>query len=328
MNVNGIHPFLVSLGFKKQGTPNEYTAECMRCGKEDKMAFNSKKLVGHCWSCGTVFGLKDIVVHHGLAMDHRKLLDQLEELQQRADVSELGFRDMILTKLLGKMVQVSGPKPLSEVSLPEEFCLLSDSQHTSSGRKALDYLLGRGFKEEVLFKHGFGYCATGYYFGRVIVPFHENGKLVYWQARDYTGHKTTSEKILNPFKSQVANGKSDVIFNYDGVKDREVVVICESWGSALAVGDMACGLNGKTLSDIQFDKLKRLGSSFLVMLDPGAESDAWNIAKRLHGVGYTTVATLEHGDPNEVPRVELIKAISKSVPYSPMGHLKAVSSFM
>ncbi len=330
MKHQSLHTFLQALGFKATSTPNEYLAsECWKCGGQDKLYFNTQKLVGFCQKCSRPVFLKDLLKESGLDLTSKDLVDKLDELQRSMDMADQGFKDAVLSRLMNDVPAPSGVNPLPEVAFPDEFQTLKEGQHSVTGRKALAYLEGRGFKRRVLFDLGFGYCATGYYGGRVIVPFIEDEKVVYWQARDFTNTQPTSSKILNPPKWQVPTGKSEVLFNYDGARNLDLIIITESWGSALAVGSYAVGLNGSSMSETQFLKLKQAKcDGFIVLLDHGKEAEAWNIAKSLASLRYTCVAQLPYGDPNEVPRSLLLKAIGSCTPYSSTSHALSLSKIL
>lgn len=320
--MHSLHSFLVALGFRATSTSNEYLAsECWHCGGKDKLYFNAQKLIGYCQKCSTVVDLKALAKESGSGNDLKSILETLEGLQRESEVADLGFKDAVLQRLSSLAVEEYEQSDLSEVKFPDEFRTLEEGCESIQGKKALSYLEGRGFKRKTLFGHGFGFCATGYYGGRIIIPFWENGHLVYWQARDFTGKQPASAKILNPPKWQVPHGKSDVLFNYDRVKNLDLVIVCESWGSALATGHYATALNGKSMSVQQLAKLKACKcNGFIVLLDHGAEDKAWSIAEALSATRYTSVATLPYGDPNEVPRQVLLESIKNSTPYSKLSH--------
>lgn len=326
--MHSLHSFLVALGFRATSTSNEYLAsECWHCGGKDKLYFNARKLIGFCQKCSAVVDLKALAKESGSGDDLKSILETLETLQRESEVADLGFKDAVLHRLAGLTVEEYVQSDISAVKFPDEFRTLEEGRESVSGRKALSYLEGRGFKRKVLFDHGFGYCATGYYGGRIIVPFQEDGKIVYWQARDFTGLQPASAKILNPPKWQVPHGKSDVLFNYDTIRTLDLVIVCESWGSALAVGHYATALNGKSMSVQQMTKLKACKcKGFIVLLDHGAEDRAWSIAEALSATRYTSVATLPYGDPNEVPRPVLLESIKSSVAYSKLSHALGITN--
>ena len=311
--------FLSACGGRPSGKSGEWVFDCWSCLGKEKLYFNTNKLVGFCQKCQQVVSIKTLAAELG-GVSVKDIEKFIEEAAYN-DKMALGFKESVLTTLLdeGTTLQAS----LHEVDLPPTFRTLEDGQSSYLGRKAIAYMEGRGFDLQVLFDLQFGYCSGGFYANRIIVPFWEDGKLVYWQARDFTKKVPAGEKILNPPAANVSIGKSAVLFNYDVVKTKPTIVVCESWGSALATGKAATGLNGKNMSNVQLDKLlKTEAQRFMVLLDHGAEEEAWAIAAKLAAHRETLLAFLPYGDPNEVPRPVLFRSIKNARPYTQLEHLK------
>jgi hypothetical protein len=317
---------VVSLGGKRTGDGKEYVMDCWFCDGQQKVYFNVKKGIGYCVKCQKTIDLASLFKEAGLSFGASK--EALKEIQQEARSVELGdnsLLDCVVSKLLPNR-KMEAIRDLPAAKLPDCYFTLEEAEGTSLGKAPLNYLLNRGFKKQLLYELQFGFCVDGFYGGRIIVPFWENNKIVYWQARDYTGKQEL--KIRNPFENHCQVGKSEVLFNYDGVRDAEVVVICESWGSALATGRMAVGLNGKSASPTQISKLLALkANTFYILLDNGAEKEAEKLAKTLSEFRSVLVAELPWGDPNEVPKQLLNKVVAEAKPYSSMTalHLMATS---
>jgi len=138
-----------------------------------------------------------------------------------------------------------------------------------------------------------------------------------------------SEKILNPLSSMVSIGKSSVLFNIDEASRHPTIVVCESWGSALATGSAAVGINGKNMSNTQMEKLFRTPAKrYLVLLDHGAEPEAWKLAARLSTRQETLLAFLPYEDPNSVPHSVLLQSIKDALPYNQLNHLRYSAEHM
>jgi DNA primase len=229
---------------------------------------------------------------------------------------------MIEGLLGGKSIQAESQ--LVEMHWPDGYRSLEDGQSSVQGKKALAYLLGRGFKKEVLYEMQFGYCATGFYSGRIIIPTFIDGRLVYWQARDYTGRKSAKDKILNPRSGLVGNGKSEVLFNYDTARQYDCVIVVESWGSCLSVGPYGTAVNGKHISQQQLRLLGRMEAKrFIVLFDYGVGAmSGWDAAEALNAIKPTSVALLPWGDPNEVPASVRNESIRSCIPYSKAAHVR------
>lgn len=171
-------------------------------------------------------------------------------------------------------------------------------------KKCLSYLQGRGFGESQIAEAGLMF-SNGELINRVIIPCYENGEMVYYQARDITGH--AEQKILNPSEAECGIGKSQVMFNLDQAQLYQEVAICEGWASAMSVGPNAVAINGKVASERQIALLKRYWSRYLIMLDHGAEKEAFQLAGALASNGKVAVRVglLPAGDPNDCTQATL-----------------------
>ena len=117
------------------------------------------------------------------------------------------------------------------IQLPEGFKSLLKGD-TVLGKRARNYLEGRGFNLEDLDDLGFGYCTEEHeeydkdFFGFIIIPFHRRGELVYYIGRNYMG---SGLRYKNPPKDWVDLGSGDVLFNEDALLKYKEVYILEGW---------------------------------------------------------------------------------------------------
>jgi hypothetical protein len=318
-----LHSFLRSLGGKQTGNSAEFVFDCWLCGGKEKLYFNVSKLIGFCQKCSSPVSLHQLAAELG-GVSIKDIQEYIVEAQTRG-AHTADFKDNVLNALLAEGTKAAmAPQ---EISLPPSFRTLEEGQTSVTGRKAIAYMEHRGFDISVLHELQFGYCSSGYYEGRIIIPFWEDGKLVYWQARDFTGKQPPSKKIMNPPAGSVSIGKSSVLFNYDVARRFSSVIVCESWGSALATHRCAVGLNGKNMSTVQRDKLLATeAEQFFVLLDHGAAGDAWKVAEQLAAHRPTMIAFLPYGDPNEVSKHVLFEAISNAQPYNQLDHVRYVAT--
>jgi hypothetical protein len=317
--MSSLTEFLQDIGAKSTNKQSEWLLTCWECGAE-KLYFNVNKVIGYCVKCDCVRSLSDIA-REVAGLPVSSVWGYIEE-HRRQEQLAVGFKDAVLE---GLEAQKSSDvvKPLVAIKFPPEYRSLADGIHSVIGSKALNYMLRRGFEQERLFRLGFGYCDSGYFANRVIIPFHEDGALVYYQARDFTGKVDKHEKVLNPALKHCPNGKTEVLFNYDEARNHDCIVINESWGSALATGKCAVGVNGSHLSEVQEQKLLMTdASTFMVLFDYGAEEHAWKTAERLHQHRRTFIGFLPYGDPNEVPHSVLINTYKSAKQYSKDDHLR------
>lgn len=312
--------FFSSLGARNTGHGEWLFPDCPYCGGKDKLYFNVHKLVGYCQKCPRTISLQNIA--RDLAGVPMTQMQSYIDEHAAAERATLGFQEAMVQGLLGHGIAATEGE-LAEIPLPKEYRSFRDGRGSVTGRKPIDYMAGRGFDLEVLMRLGVGYCLDGQYSGRVIIPFWENGRLVYWQARDYTGQVALEWKIMNPPMDTTPHGKSSVLFNIDEASQYDFMILTESWGSALSLWPYAIGLNGKSMSEVQFNKITRTKTStIIVLLDHGAEDEAWVIAQRLSPYKRTLVASLPFGDPNEVGRSVNKKAISAAKLYSREEHIR------
>lgn len=319
MSTNVIE-FLDSVGARPTSKQSEWLMDCWDCG-EHKLYFNTDKIVGYCVKCDktrTLFDIAKFVAHVPFSQ-----IQEFIENHKTQDFKLGSFRESMEEGLF-RTNALHAEKQLKEMQWPEGYRSLYEGRSSVTGRKAATYLTGRGFNLDVLYGLGFGYCGDGFYSGRVIVPSTIDGRLVYWQARDFTGSVPLSKKILNPSTKFVPNGKSQVLFNYDTAKRKNCVIIVESWGSALATGSAATAVNGKHISDSQLKLLAAMeAESFIVMFDAGVGvASGWDSAEDLSKIRPTYVATLPWGDPNEVPAKVRNAALRDCELYSKASHIK------
>ena len=318
--MNNLIEFLDSVGAKPTHKQSEWLMDCWECGQA-KLYVNLDKVVGYCVKCDKIRTMFDICVNVAHVPYHQ--IQEFIENQRTEDFRVGSFRESMEQGLF-RTNALQAEKQLKEMKWPEGYRSLYEGRSSVTGRKAAAYLTGRGFKLDTLYELGFGYCTDGFYSGRIIIPSTIDGKLVYWQARDFTGRVPISKKILNPSTKFVPNGKSQVLFNYDVAKRKRCVVVVESWGSALATGVSATAVNGKHISTSQLKLLDTMeAESFIVLFDAGVGlASGWDSAEELNRIRPTYVATLPWGDPNEVPVKVRNAALRDCELYSKEAHIR------
>jgi len=243
----------------------------------------------------------------------RQLLRKFREVKPQA------FADLspeALDALSEPTEAPTGPveHPGYTAKLPTEFEPLWGRVSDTWGLKALKYLRGRGLEDSTIELYRIGFCKYGEYAYRVIVPTYEEGRLVYWLGRDFTGKQ--EKKVMNPSKTLCGVGSKEWVFNLNVAMDYRDLVICEGVFDAIATGLRAVALFGKHASEIQLSKIRRIPfRSVTMLLDADAARDAEKLADtflRLPSVvpcPEVRIATLPLGDPNSVPLEIVSKAL-------------------
>jgi len=224
--------------------------ECPNCGKDGKYGMNVYMDRTNCFSCGY----------------HPKPIDLLMKVEQIPTYNEallfIGTFDD--SKLLDKQI-----KEISQKFgfLPEGYKLLTLGDSTYS-KLARNYMKGRGFKTMKLSMRGVGYCTKGKYGGRIIIPFYEQGKIIYFNARQFIN---VGEAHKNPSNDEFGVGKSMLVYNVDCLSVYKKTYMVESSINALTIGDKAFGIVGKRISNYQLSKvIKSPCEEVVIILDPDA----------------------------------------------------------
>jgi DNA primase len=137
---------------------------------------------------------------------------------------------------------------LEVVELPKEFQPLHSASTTSViANKIRNYLYKRGMTENDFIKYNIGYCLTGEYTGRIIIPsYDENSRLNFFVGRTF---ENAFMKYKNPSASK------DVIVFENMINWDQPVVLVEGVFDAMAVKRNAVPILGKTLPKSLLQKL-------------------------------------------------------------------------
>lgn len=136
------------------------------------------------------------------------------------------------------------------VRLPEEFESLELAPHSSVyANRVRKYLYARGLTDIDFVRYGIGYCMSGKYADRVIIPsYDENNILNYFVARSLESKPYL--KYINPDVN-----KSDIIVFENLVNWDEPVILCEGVFDAMAIRRNAIPLLGQNISQALMKKI-------------------------------------------------------------------------
>lgn len=160
--------------------------------------------------------------------------------------------------LVIKETEVVADEVIHNHEVPNDWVLVDDKPAKTAKGLHYAYLLSRNLSKEKILRNKFYYSTQDT--SRVIIPYHMNGNLVNWIARDILGK--SDKKYLYPTENHTKNKRSDMVYNYD-FANRDELIICEGQFNALIVDGVAVG--GKDISDVQL-KLIRLMNPKSVIL--------------------------------------------------------------
>ena len=235
---------------------------CPACGHHKrKFSINLDKSVYKCWVCDyRGRNIRRVIRSYG----SYNQLQKWDAISQRSDIEK--FAELFM--------ETERTEDKSKMELPEEFTSLCSEKAPATGTYALRYLQKRGVTKDDILKWKIGYCFSGEYRNRIIIPsFDEDGDCSYFIARSYTGD---SYKYKNPRASK------DIVFNDLFIDWNKDLVLVEGVFDALVAGN-AVPILGSTLrkgSEL-LRKIVRNDTPIYIALDPDAEEKERRIIKML-----------------------------------------------
>ena len=239
----------------------EHYFSCPFCHHHNKkFAVNVIKNKWKCWVCGAKGG-------------------NLIGLFKKLDVSPVQIKE--LRKCLSDDDIKTYKEDITEVSdlyLPKEFLPLWKPVNTFEYKHAINYLKKRGISGYDIIRYRMGYCESGTYGGRIVVPSYANdGKLNYFVARAY---HDAGMKYKNPPVS-----KNVVVFE-EQINWNEPIVLVEGVFDAISVRRNAIPMLGKFLpKKLEVSLLENQVKQVYILLDDDAKTEALNLERKLTSYG-------------------------------------------
>jgi 5S rRNA maturation endonuclease (ribonuclease M5) len=161
------------------------------------------------------------------------------------------------------------------VQLPVEYKPLWKPEKSYAYLHALTYLQTRNIGVDEILRYRIGYCDSGPYTHRIIVPSYDSdNQLNYFTARSYYD---SGMKYKNPPVS-----KNTIIFE-NMISWNEPVILCEGMFDAIALRQNAIPLMGKTLSKkLEWALLHYSVEDVIIFLDHDARLAALKLEQRLN----------------------------------------------
>ena len=226
---------------------------CPRCEHHKrKLSINIEKNVFKCWVCDwSGKNIYRIIRQYG---DNDSKY-RWKGFQDRVEIENFSH------KLFAKQEQLDRPN----LCLPKEFISLANANLPTTSIYPLNYLKSRGIDKKTIIKWKIGYCPTGKFASRIIIPSFDNeGEINYFVSRAYDGGW---KKYLNPKVSK------NIIFNHPYIDFDEDVILVEGVFDAMKSGDNSIPLLGSTLNENSklFYEIVKNDSVVYLALDPDAK---------------------------------------------------------
>jgi DNA primase len=170
-------------------------------------------------------------------------------------------------------------KPVYNLQLPNEYLPLWKKKNTPDFRNAIHYLSSRGITVFDILKYRIGYCESGAYSGKIIIPSYDaDGQLNYFVSRAY--YKADTQKHKNPKVSKDIIG-FEMFINWS-----QPIILCEGAFDAIAIKRNAIPLFGKIIQPtLQKKIIEEHVRDIYICLDADALRNALSIAERFVGEG-------------------------------------------
>lgn len=257
---------------------SQVQVNCPRCMHDQGLSYpdnkynleiSTSKRIFKCWRCSDPSfsgSLGKLIRLYGTSFDYN-LYKNYSAIYQNSDYEgwdnddEDDYEDILVT-------------------LPNEMILFSDMDvNNSEHLRAYNYLVtDRKIDREMILKYHLGFCISGKYVNRIIIPsYDEFGFVNYFVSRSYDP-KEKKRKYMNP-----SIDKNKFIFNVGMINWSSCVYIVEGVFDMFSVPN-AIPLLGKTLSTPLFLKLKELKPEIIILLDPDAYKNSIELYYTLNSI--------------------------------------------
>ena len=180
------------------------------------------------------------------------------------------------------------------LSLPNEFKPFYDSKDSIVKKHALKYLNNRGVTSDDILKYNIGYCDSGTYANRIIIPSYDcDGNLNFFVGRDFYNSKM---KYRNSPTSKNIIG-FELLINW-----KEPITLVEGPLDAITVRRNCIPLFGKTIMSQLYHKIISENVKVVyICLDNDAISDSLKIIDKLLKEDIDVrFIKLNEKDPNDI----------------------------
>ena len=256
---------------------NQLQVNCPRCQERDglptpdgkyNLEINPQKRVFRCWKCENPF--------------FSGTLGRLIKTYGGSTNYEL-YRS--LAGVMGDYTPNEDDIEFEPLFLPKEYVSFKLMDNTNADHmEAYKYMvLDRKIDKELLYRYNVGFCLSGRYRKRIVVPSYDKyNELNFFVTRNYDKTNKKRPPYDNPKVSK------NIIFNENLINWDSTVFLVEGVFDMFSVPPNVIPLLGKKISSELFIKLKELKPNIIVLLDPDAITDAIQLFYMLQTayVGY------------------------------------------
>ncbi len=241
---------------------DEHLFFCPKCNHhKKKMSVNIVKDKFKCWVCD----------YHGSSI--RRLVRRYGNYSHQSEWSKFQ-PDIEISRFEELFFGVGKEEEEQLLPLPPEYRPLASASLSLAAKPALRYLARRGVTKDDILRWKIGYCATGEYAGRVVVPsFNADGRVNYFVGRSYDNNW---KRYMNPPIGR------NLVFNELYVDWQSDLSIVEGVFDAVVAGNAVPILGSSLREDSRLIKnVVENDTPVYIALDPDAEKKALRLIKKL-----------------------------------------------
>jgi DNA primase len=274
------------IGYKN----DDYMFNCPFCKhKKPKLVINIVSGKYNCWTCHPpTKGKNPVNIFKKLNIDRSYIIELAKY-----------FKDSSNIKIENEN---------NQVFLPKEYISLKYKNDTIEFKQAITYLLKRGLSIEDIVKYNIGYCDSGKYKDRIIIPsYNEKFSLNYFIAR------SIYEDAFQKYDAPKCN-RTEVIGFENTINWDVPIILCEGVFDAIAIKRNAIPLFGKTIPrsvmlKIATNKVKTI----YLALDKDAIRESLDNAEQLMKLGKDVyLVNLEEKDPSSLGFNKMLELLQSS----------------
>lgn len=288
-------------------TGDEILFFCPKCNHhKKKLSVNLDKNKFQCWVCfyrGN--SVRRLIKRHGTFRDQQ----EWKKYDDSVEISS--FEEIFSTE------QPIEEKIEQRVDLPEEFKTLCSKNLSLAAKPILKFLYSRGVSDNDILKWKIGYCSSGDYKERIIIPsFNEDGDVNYFVARTYGNDWM---KYKNPPASR------DIIFNELYVDFDSDLTIVEGAFDAIVAGNAVPILGSSLKEDSKLiKKVVEHDTPVYIALDPDVEAKAMRLIKKMltFDIEVYKIDIAPYDDVGEMTRREFEKRKANAKLMTPESFLE------
>jgi hypothetical protein len=250
--------------------------------------------------------------HHGENAWHCWISDKkgrsISSLFKQLNLPKERFEQLNRIIEHGKYRSVETVTTKSEIlQLPTDYRPLWIPKNTPDYRNAISYLKHRGITIFDILKYRIGYCESGEYSGKIIIPSYDcTGQLNYFVSRAF--YKSDAHKHKNPKVSKDIIG-FDLFINWS-----QPIILCEGAFDAIAIKRNAIPLFGKIIqTNLQKKIIQERVRDIYICLDADALKNAIGIAEKFMAEGLNVYfVELKTEDASELGFVKIRETLENT----------------